>query len=144
MSKSESLKFTPDGLRMLMKQRPARKTSAENAKFQAHDIASRLGKEKVSGILQRYNAGESARALALEYEVATSALTRLLRENSVVVRRKVVTPEIKAILAREYEAGATVAELEDQHQLSHGSVLRALHGAGVEMRAKAPRSKYLD
>ena len=44
-------------------------------------------------------------------------------------------------MARNYAAGMTVAELKDKHGVSHGAVLRALHRAGVEMRAKAPRKR---
>jgi len=42
-------------------------------------------------------------------------------------------------LALEYESGHTIAELESQFKLSNGAILCALHRAGVEMRAKAPR-----
>ena len=38
-------------------------------------------------MIQRYSEGESAESLAREYEIATSALTRILRERNVVVRR---------------------------------------------------------
>lgn len=113
---------------------------SDDTHFRIHGIAARLGKKKVDEILKRYGTGESARSLAKECDVAASALVRLLRENNVIVRRQVVTPELKARLAKEYEAGATVAELEDRHQISHGSVLRTLHKAGVAMRAKVPRS----
>lgn len=143
LSKNANLGFTPDGLRLLAQKHPTRAIVDARTKtpFQAHNIADRLGAEKVSEILWRYQTGESARSLAQEHDVAPSALVRLLRDNNVTVRRKVVSAETKALMVREYEAGATVAELEDRHQLSHGSVLRALHGAGVAMRAKAPRRR---
>jgi DNA-directed RNA polymerase specialized sigma24 family protein len=50
------------------------------------------------------------------------------------------TEQIDDVVQR-YEAGMTIAELEEKHGLSHGAVLRALHRSGVEMRAKAPRRK---
>lgn len=139
LSKNAAHGFTPVTLRNLAKKYPAVSPTINAPKFQVHSIGERLGQEKVREILRRYRQGESARSLATEYGVAPSALVRLLRENNVVVRRKVVSPETKALLVKEYEEGATVAELEGRHQLSHGSVLRALHKAGVEMRAKAPR-----
>ncbi|WP_448812005.1 helix-turn-helix domain-containing protein [Agromyces bauzanensis] len=42
-------------------------------------------------------------------------------------------------MAKEYEAGSTMRELEAKFGLSHGAVLRALHRKGVDMRARAPR-----
>ncbi|MEV8339697.1 hypothetical protein [Leucobacter sp. NPDC077196] len=141
MSKNSTRGFTPVTLRNLAQEYPAVSPTRNEQQFQVHNIGDRLGQEKVREILRRYGEGESARSLAQEYGVAPSALVRLLRENNVVVRRKVVSPETKALLVKEYEEGATVAELEDRHQLSHGSVLRALHRAGVQMRAKAPRQK---
>lgn len=140
LSKNESLKFTPSGLRALTKQRPARTATPSETGYRVHGIADRLGKKKVDRILKRYRAGESARSLAREYDVAPSALVRLLRESSVVMRRKVISSETKALLVKGYEEGATIAELEDRHHLSHGSVLRALHKAGVQMRAKTPNN----
>lgn len=140
LSKNESIGFTPSGLLVLAKQRPARATASGDTGYRVHGIANRLGKNNVYEILKRYGAGENARSLAREYDVAASTLVRLLRENSVVVTRKVITPEQRARLTREYEAGATVAELEDRHYLSHRSVLRALHKAGAQMRAKTPNN----
>lgn len=92
-------------------------------------------------MVRRANSGESARSLALELGVANSALTRMLREEGVKIQRRKVSAEDEQALARAYEAGSTIAELEKRHKLSHGAVLRALHRAGVEMRAKAPRKR---
>jgi len=65
----------------------------------------------------------------------------MLREEGVVIQRRTVSAEDEQALARAYDAGNTIAELEKQFKLSHGAVIRALHRAGVEMRAKAPRKK---
>lgn len=91
--------------------------------------------------MRRYEAGESARSLAAEHSVAASALIRLLRENNVVVRRRKVTDDAAHAMARDYEAGATMTDLEDKYRLSHGAVYRALHRVGVEPRASAPRKR---
>lgn len=93
--------------------------------------------------MRRAQAGESARSLAAKFGVAPSALIRLLREQGVSVQKQTVSEELVAELAREYEAGATMAELEAFHGLSHSPVYRALHQAGVEMAARAPRTKNL-
>jgi len=98
-----------------------------------------LGAENVEEIIRRYMAGESATSLAKEFEVAPSALLRLLRERNVVVRRRLVTEELEQELAQDYEAGMTVAAIETKHRLSHNAVLRALHRAGVEMRGTGRR-----
>ena len=88
--------------------------------------------------MRRYEAGESARAIVTETGVAPSAL---LRDRRVVVRPQAVTFDQEEKMAQEYRVGMTMAELEVEHGLSHGTVLRALHRARVEMRAKVPRRK---
>lgn len=91
--------------------------------------------------MRRAETGESVRSLARELDVANSALTRMLRAQGVTIQKRKVSIEDEQALARAYEAGHTIAELEKQFKLSHGAVIRALHRAGVEMRAKAPRKK---
>lgn len=118
-----------------------REASSEPSEFQVHRLSARLGAERIEEIVRRYEAGESARTLAIESGVAPSALLRLLRERNVVVRKQVVTPDQEQLMAQGYEAGMTIAELREKHELSHGAVLRALHRSGVEMRAKAPRRR---
>jgi len=105
-----------------------------------HRLSGRLSDQQIDEVVQRYESGESARSLAGRFEVAPSALLRLLRERNVVVRRRVVTHEMEQELARDYESGMTVAAIETKHELSHNAVLRALHRAGVEMR-KSGRQK---
>lgn len=73
--------------------------------------------------------------------MANSALTRMLREQGVEISKRKVSDDEAAAMAAEYEAGATMAELEKKYELSHGAVLRSLHRSGVETRAKAPRRK---
>ncbi len=77
--------------------------------------------------MARYSSGESATALAKEYSVAPSALLRLMRERSVVVRTNRVSPELVATLVAEHQAGTSMAKLEAKFRLSHGAVFRALH-----------------
>jgi DNA-directed RNA polymerase specialized sigma24 family protein len=141
LSNNSDFAFTPDGLRKLATSQGTRVALSEPADFQIHRLSARLVGEQIADVVQRYVAGESARALAAEFGVAPSALIRLLRERSIVVRQQVVSPELEQLMAQEYETGLTVAELKDKHGISHGAVLRALHRAGVEMRAKAPRKK---
>ncbi|WP_156156741.1 helix-turn-helix domain-containing protein [Microbacterium azadirachtae] len=109
--------------------------------YRPHPLPERLGPRKVADIVRRYQEGESARSLAEKYKVAPSAVTRLLRENNVVVKKRTVTEAEARRIAKEYEAGATMRDIEKNHGLSHGAVSRTLHRVGVEMRASAPRRK---
>ena len=63
----------------------------------------------------------------------------MLREEGAPISKRKVSEDEAAAMKREYEAGATMAELEQNHGLSHGAVSRALHRAGATMRASAPR-----
>jgi Mor family transcriptional regulator len=65
----------------------------------------------------------------------------MLRGEGVEISRRKVNDDEAAAMAAEYEAGATMAELEKKYELSHGAVLRSLHRSGVATRAKAPRRK---
>jgi hypothetical protein len=141
LSNNSDLTFTPDELRKLAIPQGARRDPSEAVDFQIHRLSARLSAEQIENVVLRYESGESARSLASDFDVATSALIRLLRERNVVVRRQTITPEQEQMMARDYESGMTVAELKDKHGISHGAVLRALHRLGVEMRAKAPRRK---
>lgn len=107
--------------------------------YRPQELSKRLGQELVADLVRRAEAGESIRSLALELCVSNSALTRMLRDQGVTIRKAKVSDGDTKKLAREYATGATMRELEARHGLSHGVVLRALHRAGVEMRAKAPR-----
>ena len=81
------------------------------------------------------------RSLARELDVANSALARMLRAEGVTIQKRKVSDEEAAVMAKEYEAGATMREIEAKHALSHGAVLRSLHRSGVEMRVPAPRKR---
>lgn len=133
--------MTPDGIYKIAAIEGDSEPLAVRLAFRAHRLEDRLGGEAVAEIVRRYEAGESARRLAEEHQVAPSALVRLLRSRNVVVRKRVVTDDETQELAREYEGGATMADLERKHGLSHGAVFRALHRAEVAMRESAPRRR---
>jgi Mor family transcriptional regulator len=59
----------------------------------------------------------------------------------VTIQKRKLSAQEEQTLAREHEAGHAIAELERQFKLSDEAVLQTLHRAGVEMRAKAPRSR---
>ncbi len=141
LSNNSGVALSPDGIRKIAAIEGELEPPAELTTFKVHGLEARLGPAAISEIVRRYGAGESARQLATEYDVAPSALVRLLREQSVVVRKRVVDLDETQKLARLYEAGATMAELEEQFGLSHGAVHRALRRAGVVTRPSAPRRK---
>lgn len=95
--------------------------------YQPHELSKRLGQHKVDELVRQSQAGESARSLARELSVAPSALIRLLREQKVAVKIHKVTTEEAQAMRREYEAGATMAELDKKYGRSHGTMFRALH-----------------
>ena len=109
--------------------------------YRDHELSKRLGSAKVEELVHRARTGESVRSLARELNVANSALTRMLRERGVEISKRKVTDDEAAAMAREYEAGSTMAELEKKYELSHGAVLRALHRCEAKMRASAPRRR---
>lgn len=95
-----------------------------------------MGEVKVAELVRRAEAGESALSLTLELGVANSAPTRMLRTQGVTIRKQQVRDASARRLAKEYEAGATMCELEAKHGLSHCAILRSLQKSGVEMRAR--------
>jgi hypothetical protein len=141
LSNNSDVTLTPEKLRELSQCRGSKEATSEQPAYRVHRLDARLGTEQVDDIVRRYEAGASARSLANDNDVAPSALIRLLRERNIVVRQQIVTQELEAAMALDYENGMTMAEIETKHGLSHGAVLRALHQAGVKMRAKSPRKK---
>ena len=135
------LPFTPDELRKLAVRGDRDDGLSEAVPYRAHELSKRLGKAKVDELVQRSLAGESAQSLAKELGVAPSALVRMLRQQGLTIQKRKVSQEEERALTHGYQAGATMAELEKGFGLSHGAVLRALHRSGIEMRARAPRSK---
>lgn len=109
--------------------------------YRAQALSLRFSPETVAEIVRRYEEGESARSLAETHGVAASALIRLLRENNVVVKKRKVTDAEARRMATEYQAGATMREIEAMFGLSHGAVSRALHRTGVPLRPSAPRKR---
>jgi len=133
--------LTTEGLRQLARAESSREAEASAPAFRVHALSRRLSSAAIDEVLRRYQAGESATALAKELGVAPPALLNLMRERQVVVRQHGISKELAAVLAAEYEAGATVAELEAKHRLSHGAVMRALKSVGAVMRPRGRQSR---
>jgi transposase-like protein len=108
--------------------------------YRPQELSKRLGEKKVAELVRRVEAAESVRSLARELGVANSALTRMLRAQDTTITKRKVSDAAARQMAKEYEAGATMRELEMTFGLSHGGVHRALHRVGIEPRAQAPRT----
>ncbi|GAB2513302.1 hypothetical protein GCM10027267_07420 [Paramicrobacterium agarici] len=132
--------FTPDGLRKLAVLRSRSDGVNKRVSYRPQELAKRLGEKKVAELMRRIETGESVRSLARELRVANSALTRMLRAQGTTVTKRKVNDATARQMAAEYEAGATMRELEMKFGLSHGAVHRALHRVGIEPRAQAPRT----
>ena len=63
-------------------------------------------------------------------------LVNLLRSQNVVVRKGALTEEQVEQLRRAYEAATTIAALETQTGIPHGTIQRALNAAGAPMRPR--------
>ena len=138
-SNNSALPRTPVELRALVT--PAGDGAVKIAQPRTHKLGQRLGEERCAEIAVRYAAGETAQALADEFEIARSALVNMLRSRNVVVRRRALTDEQIERLRHAYEAGATIAALEADSGVPHGTIQRALKGAGVEMRPRGFKSR---
>jgi uncharacterized protein (DUF433 family) len=102
-----------------------------------------LGADACADIIRRYGAGEAAQALAEDYDISRNAVLNLLRRNNVVVRRQPLPKDQRPLVAADYEAGATIAQLVDKYGASYGHISRVLTDAGVEKRPRGgsrPRS----
>lgn len=82
LSNNTDVTLTPEKLRALAHQREPQEAQTEPPTYQVHRLEARLGAKQVGDLVRRYETGESARSLATEYDVAPSALIRLLRERN--------------------------------------------------------------
>ena len=95
----------------------------------------RLTDSQRSEVVKRYEAGESANALAVEFGVDRRTLAGHLRRAGVEVRYRVVDRVDLAEAAKLYCSGRSLAVVAAQLGVSAGTVLRALRSAGVQTRA---------
>jgi predicted DNA binding protein len=96
---------------------------------------TRLTDSQRSEVVRRYEAGESANALAAEFGVDRRTLAGHLRRAGVEVRYRVVDRVDLTEAATLYRSGRSLAVVAAQLGVSAGTVLRALRSAGVQTRA---------
>ncbi|MFV4913874.1 helix-turn-helix domain-containing protein [Microbacterium lacticum] len=104
-------------------------------------MSRRLGAAATAEIIDRYGEGETAKALAEEFGIARNSVLNILRDNSVVVRRQPPSSEQQIRLTREYESGATIAELVTRYGHSYGAIRRVLKDSEIQMRARGGSAK---
>ncbi|GAB3155983.1 hypothetical protein GCM10027058_29310 [Microbacterium neimengense] len=130
-SGKSTVALTPDGLRALTAASGGSRP-VEAPRRRATPLGQRLSRARIEELIGRHREGESVRALAAEVGVAASALVRLLRSEGLIIEKRKVSNALVQQLTVEYDAGATMRELEQKHGLSHGVVFRALHRARHE------------
>ncbi|WP_454116475.1 helix-turn-helix domain-containing protein [Microbacterium aurum] len=95
---------------------------------------TRLSPDAQSEVVRRYSSGETSTALAEDFKVAKSTILRILRENSVVVRRQPLTGKQVSMAKRLYESGLSLSEVADQMFVNQETMRGAIVNAGVELR----------
>ncbi|MFB2556784.1 hypothetical protein [Herbiconiux liangxiaofengii] len=101
-----------------------------------HDAARRLGAERVSELVAKYEAGAPAQTLANEFNIGSSTVLRLVRTAGGRVRRHGVEDEVRDEARRLYESGLSVQKVADRLGLTQSTTLRTLTRAGVTMRMR--------
>ena len=85
-------------------------------------------------MLQRYQAGESANALALAFEVHRTTIVRHLEAAQVAIWYRILSDGHLAEARRLYEQGWSLARLGQHFGVATGTVLNAFQRIGVPTR----------
>lgn len=83
---------------------------------------------------QRYASGETSTALASDFKVAKSNVLRVLRENSVVVRRQPLTANQVTQAKRLCRSGLSLSEVAEQMSVNQETMRVAIVKAGATVR----------
>ncbi len=132
--------LSPDHLASLL----ARATSGDAREQQfvrVHKLSARLGEAKCDELCRRYEAGETAQALAAANGVSKPAVLTLLRTRNVTVRGKKLTREQIAKAVVQYEAGKSISEVARALEFTPTAIWRALKVEDVHMRPKGFQPK---
>lgn len=85
-------------------------------------------------IVRKYSEGAAtSTALAEEFKVAKSTILRILRENSVVVRRQPLSGKQVTEAKRLYKSGLSLSEVAEQMSINQETMRVAIINAGVEL-----------
>jgi hypothetical protein len=94
----------------------------------------RLGAEEVSEVLKRYQAGETANALARAFDVHRTTIVRHLADARVATRYRILSDADLVEAHRLYEQGLSLARVGEHFGVATRTVLNAFQRAGVPTR----------
>jgi DNA-binding transcriptional ArsR family regulator len=94
----------------------------------------RLAADEVSEVLQRYQAGETANALAQAFDVHRTTIVRHLEAAEVSTRYRILSEADLAEARRMYERGWSLARLGGHFGVATRTVLNAFQRVGVPTR----------
>jgi transposase-like protein len=100
---------------------------------------TRLTPTDQQAVMHRHSNGETSTALAEDIKVAKSTILRILRENSVVVRRQPLTDKQVTLTKRLYESGLSLSEVAQQKFVNQETIRVAIIKAGVKLRPASGR-----
>jgi hypothetical protein len=105
---------------------PSSSPPPPRAPYRPHKLSQRLDHQTVAAIITAYQAGTTAKALADRYGVARSAITRLLHQHGIAVRRQSPTAADRQQMAELRHTGRSVAAITAQTGFSRSTVMRVL------------------
>lgn len=96
----------------------------------------KLTRRQVDEVVERYEAGESANVLAIEFGVHRGNVVRQLKARGVVVRYRIMSDEDLALAETLYEQGQSLAKVGDEFGVAAWTVLAAFKRAGIPTRSR--------
>lgn len=98
-------------------------------------LQRRITPEVRTAIVSRYEAGEPAMALSLEYGISRDSVRRLLRRAVVTIWSQfVVIPHASKQILELYEGGFTIRQVAARAGCAFGTACSVLHESGAQMR----------
>lgn len=98
----------------------------------------KLTTEQIADIVERRGAGEKLEAFGAEFGVAASTIRYHCR-GAAAARVAESQAAHRAKLRQQYEDGATISDLAEEHQLAHATVRVRLERAGTKLRKAPPK-----
>lgn len=108
-------------------------------------MGSKITVEKIDRMVEMYNTGLSAQAIAIELDSKAQTVTKYLRERGIEIRgpKRKLTEDDKIEICRLYAAGTSCPKIAEQFGVSNALVLRYLEQAGIDRRcAEDAHRKY--
>ncbi|MEV8180546.1 helix-turn-helix domain-containing protein [Specibacter sp. NPDC078692] len=123
MNQLSTVRIALDHLRTgKIQARPA----TSNRRSQRYRIADRFTPDELTAIVTRYQAGEYSTDLAKEHDIAKSTLLRLLAEQGVEVRSRILTPEKEHEILRLRQQGLIIRDIAKRVGCSYDTARKFL------------------